>query len=549
MPKRKNAPCDPSQHQAVPLNSLDAALDLLVCDTFARLEQLTTKFESCAKVKLEDGVVKKRFEEAVKRYWVMKSMDELCCGAKKAVASTAAGEEMEEDGDGVAGVNGEHRHDSGRPLPNRPHPGAVFTHSLDPDEEQRWRRWTPKVGDVVLVETADDGFWPGKIIDKKHFFQGRTVPRGNHFFPVRIYKEDIQPTVTVKSRLIPLYLRPDPPLLASPALLSAYHHAASPATFDMLAAARESLAAHTRTHPGVGDEPARALIKVEKENWNKVVNWVMNERRIEKLRAVNEEREKQLRMVSKSSCDILEGEGEGGLGSCAGDDAGDRNEFSGIFDCQQKKRRTGASQDMGAAGSASSVSDAQSISSIFGPLTPNGGGATPSTPQRVASPSLASFIRPALSTPQRPSSPRRSTRDKRRTGIYVGLGEHSPRGRGGTYTPPRILPSGDETAPRSTGSPVPTLQNFDFVSPLGPVKLGKLANGVPHEARAPIMLGSIGRSGSLEAVREEEDEEPGWTVVQKKGRRRAGSEPLGERKEMNLDGDIDAKGEEEMMEL
>ncbi|WVF71307.1 hypothetical protein IAT40_006110 [Kwoniella sp. CBS 6097] len=540
MPKRKTAPCDAFQTQTVPLNSLDAALDLLVCDTFTRLEQLTTKFETCAKVKLEDGVVKKRFEEAVKRYWVMKSMDELCCGAKRAAVKENVGEEMEEDGDAV--VDG--RRDSGRPLPNKPHPGPVFTHSLDLDEEQRWRRWTPKVGDVVLVETAEDGFWPGKIIDKKNFFQGRTVPRGNHFFPVRIYNEDIQPTVTVKARLIPLHLRPDPPLLASPALLGAYHHAASPTTFDMLAAARESLAAHNRTHPGVGDEPDRALIKVDKENWNKVVNWVMNERRIEKLRAVNEEREKQLRMVSKSS-EILEGEGKGESGSCDGE----AHEISGIFGCQQKKRRTGVSQEMGASGSASSSSDVQSTNSIFGPVTPNG--VSPSTPQRIASPSLASFIRPALSTPQRPGSPRRSTKDKRRTGIYVGLGEHSPRGRGGTYTPPRILPSGDETAPRSTGSPVPTLQNFDFVSPLGPVKLGKLANGGLHEARPPVMLGSIGRSGSLEVVREEEDEEAGWTVVQKKGRRRAGSEPLGEKKEMTLvDGDANGKEEEEdMMEL
>ncbi|OCF32997.1 hypothetical protein I316_05335 [Kwoniella heveanensis BCC8398] len=545
MPKRKTAPCDLLQKQTIPLNSLDAALDLLVCDTFTRLEQLTKKFEACANVKLEDGVVKKRFEEAVKRYWVMKSMDELCCGAKKETVKEEASEQMEEDVYGHA--NGEVRRGGGRPLPNRPHPGAVHTHSLDTDEEQQWRRWTPKVGDVVLVETAEAGFWPGKIIDKKNFFQGRTVPRGNHFFPVRIYNEDMQPTVTVKSRLVPLYLRPDPPLLASPALLSAYHHAASPATFDMLAAARESLAAHNRTHPGVGDEPDRALIKVDKENWNKVVNWVMNERRIEKLRAVNEEREKQLRMVSKSS-EVLEGEGEGGLGCCEGS-AGEAQESSSIFVCQQKKRRTRVSQEMGAGGSASSSSDVQSTTSIFGPLTPNA--LSPSTPQRVASPSLASFIRPALSTPQRPSSPRRSTRDKRRTGIYVGLGEHSPRGRGGTYTPPRILPSGDETAPRSTGSPVPTLHSFDFVSPLGPVKRGKLANGGTLQARTPVMLGNIGRSGSLEAVREEEDEEPGWTLVQKKGRRRAGSEPPGEKQQMKLTGgDVSQKErEEEMMEM
>ncbi|WVQ67527.1 uncharacterized protein L199_005727 [Kwoniella botswanensis] len=530
MPKRKCAPCDALPTPPIQLGSLDAALDLLACDTFTRLEGLTAKFEACAKVKLEEGVVKARWEEAVKRYWVMKSMDELCCTAKKAAIKEADGEKMEEDGDSQA--DGEK---NGRPLPSRHHIGAIATHSLNAEEEREWRRWNPKLGDVVLVETAEDGFWPGKVIDKKIFFQGRTVPRGNHFFPVRIYNEDMDPIITVKARLVPLSLRPNPPLLASPALLSAYHHAASPATFDMLAAARESLAAHNRTHPGVGDEPDRARIKADKDAWNKTVNWVMNERRIEKLRSVSEERDKQLKMVMKS--EVLEGKGEGRDRPCDGD------EISNIFGPKKRRTFAAAMEENGSSSGTEGVS-----SSIFGPISVNG---SPSTPQRTASPSLASIIRPTLLTPQRPNSPRRSSREKRRNGIYIGMGESSPRGRGGTYTPPRILPSGDETAVRSSGSPVPTLQRFDFVSPLGPVKQGKLANGVSGESQAvPSMLGNTGRSGSLEVVREEEGEEDGWTVVEKKGRRRAGSEPAAEKKELkSVDNIVNGSiKEDEMME-
>ena len=63
------------------------------------------------------------------------------------------------------------------------------------------------MGDAVLVELSDDSIWPGKvgllfrsrcqtdnqIIDKKVFFQGRTQPRGQHFFAVRIYDETMSP--------------------------------------------------------------------------------------------------------------------------------------------------------------------------------------------------------------------------------------------------------------------------------------------------------------------------------------------------------------------
>ncbi|WWD17180.1 hypothetical protein CI109_101618 [Kwoniella shandongensis] len=533
MPKRKCAPCDGST-APLPLNSFDAALDLLVCDTFTRLDLLTSKFEACAGVKLNDGVVKSRWEEALNRYWVMKSMDQLTCSAKRALKREAEADGMEQDGLVAEDQNSDRRDSNGRPLPSNVHQGAIVVHSLCQDEEREWRRWSPKSGDIVLVDTAEDGLWPGKIIDKKTFFQGRTVPRGNHFFPVRIYNENKSPIITIKSRLIPLSCRPTPPLLASPALLSAYHHAANPTTFDMMASARESLAAHNRTHPGVGEEEDRLKIKAEKESWNKQVNWVMNERRLEKLRATTEERERRLREVAKSSSTyMLEGEGEDterGRGRACVD------EISEMLGCP-KKRRMMTPEDGHRNASVGPLSD--TTSSIFGPSTPTSAGGI-STPQRTSSPSLASFIRPALSTPQRPNSPRRMTRsDKRRNGIYTGMGEHSPRAnRMGSYTPPRILPSGDETAPllllngsaNGGGSPAPTLPKFDFVSPLGPVKMGRLSDSIPT---MPTSLGKIGRSGSLEVVREEEgeEEEDGWTVVQKKGstRRRAGSEPLAEK--------------------
>ena len=32
-----------------------------------------------------------------------------------------------------------------------------------------------------------------QVIDKKVCFQGRTIPRGNHFHAVRVYNEEIEP--------------------------------------------------------------------------------------------------------------------------------------------------------------------------------------------------------------------------------------------------------------------------------------------------------------------------------------------------------------------
>lgn len=84
MPKRKATSADLSRVAPPSLASLDAALDLLAHETFDRLQTLTSKFEAAAGVKLNDGVVKARWEEAVKRYWVMKSMDDLCCSVNGA---------------------------------------------------------------------------------------------------------------------------------------------------------------------------------------------------------------------------------------------------------------------------------------------------------------------------------------------------------------------------------------------------------------------------------------------------------------------------------
>ena len=162
-------------------------------------------------------------------------------------------------------------------------------------------------------------------------------------------------------------------------------------------------------------------------------------------------------------------------------------------------------------------------SSIFGPSATSN-----IAMRRTASPFAPGYIRPALSTPQRPMSPRRT--EKRRSGVFSGSGELSPRIRGSTWTPPRILPSGDETAPSayaSTGSPVPSRQKFDFISPLGPVRLGKLG-GMEGDSDSPAMP-KLGRADSLgaglESVKEEPGEEDGWTMVRNGRKKRAGSAP------------------------
>lgn len=216
MPKRKTNPCVSTTSTPVSLSSLDAALDLLACDTFTRLDSLTAKFEQAAGLTLDENAVRSRWDEAVKRYWVIKSIDDLCCfgssnqgqgpgsgsGSRKGRGN---GQRVEEGGsnsasaggsrrgsgsrDGVAsgtagqshanGHGGSHdgdmdqdepahdqthteRDDHGRKVA-KPHPGAVACHQLNGEEEHEWRRWQPRVGDVVLVHTRNDGWYPGKV--------------------------------------------------------------------------------------------------------------------------------------------------------------------------------------------------------------------------------------------------------------------------------------------------------------------------------------------------------------------------------------------------
>jgi hypothetical protein len=283
--------------------------------------------------------------------------------------------------------------------------------------------------------------------------------------------------VTVKSRLIPLTLRPSPPLLSSSPLLSAYNHANNPITFDMKASARESLEAYNRCHPGVDPEADKARMKVEKAAWNEVVNWVMNERRVEKLLAIDEERTRRLREVTKT------------------DEIG---EDEGVADLAKKRRTSGTVVLPG-----SPSPSVEEKGGIFRVPWLSGRGDSPFDRRRTGSPSPLSGFKQGIT--QRPMSPRRLDKKRGVTGIYTGMGEYSPRGR--TYTPPRILPSGDETAPNANGSPVPTLPKFDFVSPLGLVSMGRLATP---------------RKGSLEPVKEEE-ETGEWTLVTRG--KRAGSAP------------------------
>jgi hypothetical protein len=186
--------------------------------------------------------------------------------------------------------------------------------------------------------------------------------------------------------MVPLSLRPDPPLLAAPFILSAYHHAVHSIAFDAAAAAHEVQAAHIRAHPGVGNEEALVAARAARDAWKKLVNWVMDERRLEKLCALNAEREQHIHQLV-SNDNIPQ-------------------------DSKTKRpRHTEVHTD-----------DRGGIFKV---------------PWQNA-------IRPALAIPSRPISPRRMQR----------------RTQGGTYTPPRILPSGDETAP------APSLKSFAFVSPL-----------------------------------------------------------------------------------
>lgn len=159
MPKRKSGGDQPFPTPS--LSSLDAALDLLACETLSRLASLTSKFESAAGVKLNDGVIKHRWEEACMRYWLMKSMDDLSCNG----SGSSKDGELETNGDSaMADDDGRPAGHYDRPLPKSSHPGAVATFELDAEDAQAWKSWSPKINDTVLCQLPGSlGFWPGKV--------------------------------------------------------------------------------------------------------------------------------------------------------------------------------------------------------------------------------------------------------------------------------------------------------------------------------------------------------------------------------------------------
>lgn len=319
--------------------------------------------------------------------------------------------------------------------------------------------------------------------------------------------------------MVPFALRSTPPLMASTALLSAYNHANDPTSFDALALHREAAAATARTHPGVGDEFNMAKIQAEKEEWKAFVNWLMDERRVEKLRVVCEERDRRLREVTKT------------------EPVDDWDDYE-VESLQPRKRRVTPSIPPF---SYAPINKKKTVQKVEGDPNERGGifritalksaSASPanSTPGPTASSSksvtpMSSYIRPPLSVPYRSGSPRRA--DRRRNGLFAAMGEFSPRGRGGTYTPPRVLPNGDETAVFGSPSPAPSLKSFDFISPLGAVKRGKLAIDMDDDT---VMQPRNSLSGNLEAVQEEGEEDdgvPAWTLVSKRRTKRAGSAPV-----------------------
>ena len=146
MSKRKLGACPPPT-----LSCLDAALDFLACETFTRLDQLTAKFELVAGVNLKPGTVKARWEEAIRRYELVKSLDGLCCSLKA---------NQEQDEPMSASENGYHR-----PLPDTAYLGVKTIHRLNEAELSEWKQWKPRLGDVVLVDLQGEGCWPGKVRD------------------------------------------------------------------------------------------------------------------------------------------------------------------------------------------------------------------------------------------------------------------------------------------------------------------------------------------------------------------------------------------------
>lgn len=316
--------------------------------------------------------------------------------------------------------------------------------------------------------------------------------------------------------MIPFDLRASAPLMASEALLGAYNHAANPGPFDIAAGNRESAAAYSRTHPGVNTDTETAeRVQKQKESWKSFVNWLMDERRLEKLRTLCEERDKRLKEVANQSVVDLSS-----VNSLDGEER----------PCSPRKRQVTCSMPPFTY-SSTSTKTVQKIESdvmerggifrvksmAFGSTSSSSAGpsqASPGSSPRVMSP-MASYIRPALSVPYRSGSPRRA--DRRRNMALSGVGESSPRRRSGTFTPPRGSPSNDDPAPFASPSPAPTLRSFGF----------KFSKQTTEEEDDQMNGRGLRPVTALEAVLEEREEEDTWTVVPGRGRhKRSGSAPL-----------------------
>lgn len=166
MPKRKGrAECGPNG-SAYPITHFDAAMDLLVSETYNRIFTLAKMYEKAGGLHLDQKQCLGRWQEAVRRWECVQSLSGLSWGTdSKGKGKDVGGVEAVElewassttrDGRGTAWewnsvVLG--------------HAGSVITKELDASEEAEWRRWTPQVGDVVLVDLADGSTWPGKVSD------------------------------------------------------------------------------------------------------------------------------------------------------------------------------------------------------------------------------------------------------------------------------------------------------------------------------------------------------------------------------------------------
>jgi hypothetical protein len=171
MPKRKSraVDCGPAgscSNGVYPISHFDVAMDLLVSETFQRVFTLAKMYETAGGLALDQTQSLARWNEAVRRWECVQSLSGLNWG------SEGKGKGKEVEPEKALGVELEWGSSSKRNGKGRdwewnsvvlPHPGVVSTKALNPEEEKEWRRWSPQVGDTVLVDLADGSTWPGKV--------------------------------------------------------------------------------------------------------------------------------------------------------------------------------------------------------------------------------------------------------------------------------------------------------------------------------------------------------------------------------------------------